>query len=260
MSQRWEADYAQHLRLGRTFDGLVSRRVRIRLQRLREMAAMRPAADRDLHRQGGTAGARGLDVEAAHQGVRAQILDRLSRSPQMNVRGNMRNDVCSDRSSETAARVTAFLDSHHVLSLATVGPDGPHAANLFYVRDGHALLWVSDPTSRHSLHLESRRRVASDCSDYSRINGVQVFGDADKIVDAADSERSRRWLERRFSFLSDLDDALAPVREAYRRAAFYRLTPSRVVLIDNSRGFGFKEAVDFRSSLDDSSRHERGHA
>ena len=167
-------------------------------------------------------------------------------------------------SSETAARVTAFLDSYRVLSLATVGPDGPHAVNLFYVRDEYSLLWVSEPTSRHSIHLESRRRVAAavagDCSDYSRINGVQVFGDADKIADAAECEQCRRRLELRFRFMSDLEDAPGRLRDAYRRAEFYRLKPSRIVLIDNLRGFGFKEAVDFRSALDGNSRDERGRA
>ncbi len=170
--------------------------------------------------------------------------------------------ICSDTGSETAARVSAFLEAHHVLSLATVGPDGPHAANLFYVRDDYALLWVSDPTSRHSIDLEGRRRVAAtiagDCSDYSRISGVQVFGDADKIVDAAAREQSRRRLELRFRFMSERGDAPDRLRDAYRRAAFYRLTPSRIVLIDNSRGFGFKEALDFRGALDGSARDERG--
>ncbi len=224
---------------------------------------MRPAADRDLHRQSGPAGAGGLEIEEAHQGVRAEVLDRLNLD-RLNICSDMCNDICSEMGSEMAARVVAFLDSHQVLSLATVGPDGPHAVNLFYVRDGHALLWVSDPTSRHSIHLEGRRRVAAtiagDCSDYSRINGVQVFGDADKIVDAAECEQSQRRLELRFRFMSDLRDAPDRLRDAYRRAAFYRLTPSRFVLIDNSRGFGFKEAVDFRSSLDGSSWDEGGRA
>lgn len=222
---------------------------------------MRAAADRDLHRESRAACAGGLEIGAARQGVGAAFLDRLIDGSDMNICGDMGNEVGS-KGSKTAARLTAFLDSHRVLSLATVGPDGPHAVNLFYVRDEYALLWVSDPTSRHSIHLECQRRVAAtiagDCSDYSRISGLQVFGEADKIVDAAECEQSRRRLELRFRFMSDLGDAPDRLRDAYRRAAFYRLTPSRFVLIDNSRGFGSKEAVDFRSSLDGSSLDERG--
>jgi uncharacterized protein len=208
------------------------------------MGTMRPAADRDLHRESRTACAGGLEIDEACQGVRAGLLDRLIHSPDMN--------ICSDTGSETGARVAAFLDSHHILSLATLGPDGPHAVNLFYVRDEYSLLWVSDPSSRHSIHLEHQPRatatIANDCLDYSRINGLQVFGEANKIADATECEQSRRRLELRFPFMSDLGDAPDRLRDAYRRAEFYRLKPSRIVLIDNSRGFGFKEAIDFRNS------------
>jgi hypothetical protein len=39
----------------------------------------------------------------------------------------------SDRMhAQAAARIAAFLDAHHVMSLATSGRDGPHAASLFY--------------------------------------------------------------------------------------------------------------------------------
>ena len=60
--------------------------------------------------------------------------------------------------------------------------------------------------------------IANDCSDYSRINGLQVFGEADKIVDATECEQSRRRLELRFRFVSDLGDAPGRLRDAYRRA------------------------------------------
>src|SRR6266545_3438203 len=87
-----------------------------------------------------------------------------------------------EMNSNLAARVMAFLDAHHVMSLATVGGDGPHAANLFYARDGYALIWVSDPTSRHSRHIEERAGVAAtiarDCCDFPDVQGLQVRGRA----------------------------------------------------------------------------------
>jgi nitroimidazol reductase NimA-like FMN-containing flavoprotein (pyridoxamine 5'-phosphate oxidase superfamily) len=58
-------------------------------------------------------------------------------------------------SADTAVRIATFLDANHVMSLATCGAEGPHAASVFYVRDGLALLWVSDPESRHSAQLEA---------------------------------------------------------------------------------------------------------
>ena len=90
------------------------------------------------------------------------------------------------------ARIAAFLDAHHVLSLATLGADGPHAANLFYACDGMALVWLSDTDTRHSRHVAADARVAAtiapDYTDFAEIRGVQVFGAARQIV-AADERR-----------------------------------------------------------------------
>jgi Pyridoxamine 5'-phosphate oxidase len=83
-------------------------------------------------------------------------------------------------------RTAAFLDAHHVMSLATMGAEGPHAANLFYARDGYALIWVSDPTSHHSRHIEEHAEVAAtiarDCCDFPDVQGLQIRGRAWRIV------------------------------------------------------------------------------
>ncbi len=149
---------------------------------------------------------------------------------------------------ERAARILACMDAHHVMSLATCGPDGPHAANLFYAREEFSLLWISDPGSRHSVHIETQPRVAAtiakDYSNYSQINGLQIVGEASLVVDPSECTRLRYRLEQRFPFLRAVEQASTQFREAYARVQIYRLTPLRIVLIDNSRGFGFKEALD----------------
>ena len=35
------------------------------------------------------------------------------------------------------------------------------------------------------------------------------------------------------------------LRDAYDQAQFYRLEPQRIALIDNTRGLGFKETIEF---------------
>jgi uncharacterized protein len=143
-------------------------------------------------------------------------------------------------------RIAAFLDAHHVMSLATVGPHGPHAANLFYARDGFTLFWVSDPTTRHSAELDAVATVAAtiarDYSDYATICGLQLSGRARRLADDAERARARRALEARFVFLRQVSDA--GVRDVYRHAAFYRLEVVRFVLIDNTRGFGHKDVLE----------------
>jgi hypothetical protein len=151
-----------------------------------------------------------------------------------------------DVADELAERIAAFLDAHHVMSLATLGPDGPHGANLFYARDGFTLFWVSDPTSRHSVELEADARVAAtiarDYSDYATIEGLQASGRARRLVDDAELAWARQILEARYPFLEQLLDG--DVRDSYARAQVYRLDVGRFVLIDNTRGFGHKDVLD----------------
>jgi uncharacterized protein YhbP (UPF0306 family) len=147
---------------------------------------------------------------------------------------------------ELSDRVAAFLDAHHVMSLATLGAKGPHAASVFYARDGFALLWVSDRASRHSAELEADGRVAAtiaqDYSDFAAIRGLQVSGRARRLADEAERARARHILEARYAFLRQPADG--DLRDTYERAQIYRLDVVRFVLIDNSRGFGHKDVLE----------------
>jgi uncharacterized protein YhbP (UPF0306 family) len=148
---------------------------------------------------------------------------------------------------ERAQRFLSFLDAHNVMSLATVGTDGPHATNLFYARDGFALVWVSDRTSRHSLHVEGGApvavTVAPDYADFQDARGIQIVGHARRITDADERAQARGLMEARYPFLR-MAEVPAEVRDAYARADFYRLAPTRMVMIDNRRGFAAKETLE----------------
>lgn len=151
--------------------------------------------------------------------------------------------------SALAQEIAAFLAAHHVLSLATIGSAEPHAVNLFYACDGLALVWLSDPETRHSRELEANNRVAAtvapDYSDFATIKGVQIAGTARRIV--AEDERGRylALLELRYSFLRELRGGTPQLRQAHAQSAVYRLEPRRMVFIDNTKGFGHKETLRF---------------
>jgi uncharacterized protein YhbP (UPF0306 family) len=144
-------------------------------------------------------------------------------------------------------RIEAFLAAHHVMSLATLGSDGPHAANLFYACDGLALIWVSDPGSRHSRDVDAQSRVAAtiapDYADFAEIRGLQIRGTARR---AEQNERAGylTLLEARYAFLKRSAEGSEKMRDAYARSAIYRLDPKHIVFIDNARGFGHKETLE----------------
>lgn len=150
--------------------------------------------------------------------------------------------------SELGRQIGSFLAAHHVMSLATFGSSGPHATNLLYACDGLALVWVSEPDTRHSREIETDPRVAAtvapDYSDFAAIRGVQIAGTAHRIVAADGRMRHLAQLEARYPFLGQLAAGPSKLREAYARTAVYRLEPARIVLIDNMKGFGHKETLE----------------
>lgn len=141
-----------------------------------------------------------------------------------------------------ATRIEEFLDAHHVMSLATVGDSGAHAASVMYARDGFALCWTSDAKSRHSQHVERDARVtvtiAPDYTDFRVIRGLQIAGRAVRL-EAADAERTRLVLARRYPFLAD-----PALRTALEKSAFYQLLPRSITLIDNAVAFGHRETLE----------------
>lgn len=148
---------------------------------------------------------------------------------------------------ETAARIIAFLETHHVLSLATCGREGPHATSLLYAHDGLALFWVSDPGTRHSREIEAEPRVAvtiaSEFADFSNIQGLQLAGTAACIASADRRDWHLLRLAERYPFLSRLASAPPALQAAYARSAAYRFEPHSAVMTDNTRGFGHKETL-----------------
>ncbi len=149
---------------------------------------------------------------------------------------------------ELDQQISRFLAAHHVMSLATISSNGPHATNLFYACDRLALVWVSEPDTQHSRDIEADPRaaatVAPDYSEFTAIRGVQIIGKARRIVGTDDRMRHLALLEARYVFLRQLATGPLKLRQAYARTAVYRLQPIRIVLIDNTKGFGHKETLE----------------
>jgi uncharacterized protein YhbP (UPF0306 family) len=147
---------------------------------------------------------------------------------------------------DLAGRIATFLDAHHVMSLATCGPRGSHAANVFYARDGLSLFWVSDWQSTHSRNIAINPRVsatiAPDYRDFDEVCGVQIFGEAHQLSDTTERDGARALMAMRYPTLSDRP----MIERAYASAEAYRLVPSKIIMIDNRHGFAHKDTLDLR--------------
>jgi len=144
------------------------------------------------------------------------------------------------------ARALAYLREHSVVTLATNGPQGLWAAAVFYVNQDFTLYFLSAPDSRHSLNIAAHPTVAAtiheDYRDWPQIKGIQLEGTAGRIEGAAKAQAIARY-GRKFPVVGNLAHAPAAIVRALQRIAWYRLTPQRLYLIDNSLGFGHRDEI-----------------
>ncbi len=144
------------------------------------------------------------------------------------------------------ADAAAYLDGHHVMTLATQGAAGPWAAAVFYARDGVSLLFLSSAKSRHAQDLTADPRCAAtiqeDYSDWPQIKGIQLEGRVSRVSGVAEAE-ARRLYGEKFPIAHPMATLPPAIVEAFARVNWYRLTPSRMYFIDNSKGFGHRDEI-----------------
>jgi uncharacterized protein YhbP (UPF0306 family) len=140
-----------------------------------------------------------------------------------------------------------YLDRHHVMTLATCGPDGPWAAAVFYVSDGATLVFLSSPTSRHCRNLAQDPRCAAtiqpDCSDWAQVKGVQLEGRVSELR-GDDAVRARQHYGNKFPVVGQLAGAPATIITALAKVRWYRLVAERLYFVDNSQGFGHRDQIE----------------
>jgi uncharacterized protein YhbP (UPF0306 family) len=141
-------------------------------------------------------------------------------------------------------RVLALLDEHHVMTLSTVGADGPWAAAVFYAHDNLKLYFLSAPTSRHAQNLAHDPRVAAtiqrDYDDWPGIRGLQLEG-AVREVAREDEARVRALYRERFPLIGGGAGVPRKILEALDKIRWYEFVPTDIHLIDNTLGFAHRE-------------------
>lgn len=170
---------------------------------------------------------------------------------------------------ELAAAVKSLLKREPVLTLATVGSDGPWAADVYFAPDGGRLVFWSSPSARHSLYLAADPRTAATihpaCRDWHDIHGIQMQGRTRVLLGSGDIERARTAYVGKFPFAVELlgdelsdpththADDRARVRSVHRvspveSAVPWAFEPDRIEYLDNRLGFGSRFALDLSAA------------
>jgi len=152
-------------------------------------------------------------------------------------------------SDETRERILAYLAAHNTLTLATAHDGKPWANAVFYANDGYTLYFVSDPKTRHADHLKENASVAGTIQDEQKdwrlIQGIQLEGHCEEITNPVESAKALAVYAAKFPFIGDMLRAPKELASAMLKVRWHKLTPVWIRLIDNTRGFGFKEEIRF---------------
>jgi uncharacterized protein YhbP (UPF0306 family) len=137
------------------------------------------------------------------------------------------------------APVVAVMAETTALTLATLDDDtSPRATPLFFAVDACLRLYfLSEPQSRHVKNLDRDPRAGAALfpakKAWKEIRGLQIQGRVSRV-----SEPERRialdLYAARFPFIAQLGEAVG-------LSEMFCLTPSWIRLIDNRRGFAFKQ-------------------
>lgn len=143
-------------------------------------------------------------------------------------------------------RALEYLRSHHVVTLATAGKQGVWAAAVFYASEGFELVFLSGERTRHARNIGAAGVIAAtvqeDYRDWRGIMGVQLEG---RVVRLEGEQRAAAiaCYKRKFSFLRERVRTPTALSQAMKLVSWYRVMPSKVYFIDNSRGFGHRDQV-----------------
>ena len=137
-----------------------------------------------------------------------------------------------------------YLEQHAVITLATHGPLGLWAAAVFYASETFNIYFISAGHTRHAQNLADKHQVAGtiqeDYHDWTAIKGIQLEGSVE-LLSGDERERAINVYAKKYPFIQADSE---PIQAALQAMNWYRLTPDRVYLVDNSKGFGHRDEVE----------------
>ena len=147
--------------------------------------------------------------------------------------------------------VLEYMRNHNTMTISTCGEDGPWATALFYVNDRLNLYFLSDPKTLHCRNIAANPVVAAtineDYHDWRKIKGIQLKGRVEMVSGAREKAFAFAIYTKKYPFVKEFFSSPAALTKAMftkvTSTTFYKLTPERVLFLDNERGFGRREEI-----------------
>ena len=143
-------------------------------------------------------------------------------------------------------RIVDLLDSHRVMTIATLRPDGwPQATVVGYVNEGLTLYFLCGLDSQKAANIARDERVSitvgSDPDDVMRITGLSMAARAHPVLDPAEAARIIALLPSRYPLQTVPLPFPMPTPEQVR---IVRVQPTIVSVLDYTQGFGHTDLVE----------------
>jgi uncharacterized protein YhbP (UPF0306 family) len=145
-----------------------------------------------------------------------------------------------------------YLSSHNTVSLATIGPDGPWATTVFYVSLGFTLYFLSEPKTLHVQNLAHSATIGAtvneDYRDWREIKGIQIAATCGEVTSKRELARVLPAYIKKYPFVAQFlspGQLLGGMKIAGKAldVRFYRVAPTRMLYLDNARGFSHREEI-----------------
>ncbi len=145
-----------------------------------------------------------------------------------------------------------YLANHNTVSLATVGPDGPWATTVFYVNLGFTLYFLSEPKTQHVQNLAHSGTIAAtvneDYRDWREIKGIQMAATCAEVTSKRELARVLPAYIKKYPFVAQFlspGQLLSGMKIGGKAldVRIYRVAPTRLLYLDNARGFSHREEV-----------------
>lgn len=139
-----------------------------------------------------------------------------------------------------------LMQSHNVMSLATLRPDGwPQATTVAFAHEGLLLYFACDPGGQKVANIRQCERVSAtinrDFADWSQIQGLSLGGTAAVVDDPEERRRAAELLRGKFPQWADMPEVDDPASIAY-----VRVMPKVISVLDYTKGFGHTRLVEIR--------------
>jgi hypothetical protein len=143
-------------------------------------------------------------------------------------------------------KILALLDSHRIMTIATLRPDGwPQATTVGYVNDGLVLWFLCGLESQKARNLAHDNRVSitidHDTPDIMAITGLSMAARAHRASDRAEAEKVIGMLPLKYP---DASPRTAQMKmPAPEEVAIFRVVPEIISVLDYTKGFAHTDLV-----------------